>query len=530
MAKKIFYILKNEVLERKWIAYILFFITASYFFYFLQSAPKFTDPDSFYHVKMAVLMKERGVVKDFPWLPYTLLKDSYTDHHLLYHLALIPFILFLPPLFGAKLATIIFASATIVIFYWLLKKMKVQHAWFFTVILMVDSSFIFRLNLVKAQALAIGTFFIAYYFILKRRYVPIFFISFFYVWLYGGWPLIFVLAVIDIISKISEIFKKTLFSKRLHIDKERMWKKIRADAKLLAVVAAGLASGIIINPYFPKNLIFYWNQIVKIALVNYQSVIGVGGEWSPYAPLELITNSSVAIIVLVIATTFFILNIKKRNALTMNFLIAAFVFFVLTMKSRRNLEYFIPIIIAFSGVSITSFLEHSEMKNFFRDFALFLREQKILLIAMLIPAIMMPYIIVRDYFSTLNFYENGLEFDKYEAPMKWLLANSAQGSIVFHSDWDEFPMLFYHNSQNYYIVGLDTRFMYAKSPELYKKWDDITRGREKEKIHSVIKDDFKAEYVFVDIKRHEEMDKNIRSNFKFKEVFNDEKTKIYKVL
>lgn len=516
MAQKLIHIIRGEVTRNTWLPYILIFITAFYFFYFLHNTPRFTDPDSFYHVKMAVLMKDGGVIKDFPYLPYTILKENFTDHHFLYHLALIPFIIFLPPLYGVKFATLIFASATIVVFYWFLKKMKVQYAWFFTAVLMVDSSFIFRLNLAKAQALAISMFFIAYYCIIKRKLILIFFLSFFYVWLYGGWPLILVLACIDIISKAPEIFKKT--------------KKFRSDIKLIFIIIAGLIGGIVINPYFPKNLIFYWNQIVKIAVVNYQSAIGVGGEWSMYKPIELIANSSIAIIVLVIASMFFILHIKKTSTLTINLLLASLVFFALAIKSRRNLEYFIPVVIAFSGISITSFFQRYDIKGFLEDFSAYIREQKILLIALIIPVLTLPYIVARDYFTTLNFYENGIEFDKYEAPMKWLRENSPKGSIVFHSDWDEFPMLIYHNTNNYYIVGLDTRFLYNKNPGLYKKWDSITRGEEIESIYTIIKNDFRAAYVFVDTKRHGDMDKNIRSNFKFQEVFNDEKTKVYQVL
>lgn len=530
MLKNLYQIAKKEIAERKWLVYILFFITAFYFFYFFHNMPKFTDPDSFYHTKIAVLMKDHGIIKNFPYLPYTILNENFADHHFLYHIALVPFVLFLPPLYGVKFATLIFASLTIAVFYWFLKKMGVRGAWFFTAILMVDSSFVFRINLAKAQALAISMFFIVYYLIVKKKFWHIFFFSFFYVWLYGGWPLILVLAFIDILSRTPEVFEKSLFSKHYHININRLKEKIRSDFKLIAVVAGGLFAGIVINPYFPKNLIFYWNQIVKIAVVNYKSAIGVGGEWSAYKPLELITNSSVALILLIIASTFFFMNYKRKNALTMNLFLSLVVFFILTMKSRRNLEYFVPIMIAFSGVALTSFLEFYDVKAFLKDLKMFLREQKILLIALIVPALMLPYIIIRDYISVINFYENGIEFDKYEAPMNWLRGNSAAGTIVFHSDWDEFPMLFYQNSNNYYIVGLDTRFMYAKNPELYTKWDSITRAKEKENIYPIIKNDFKAEYVFIDLKRHEEMDKNFMNNFKFKEVFRDDDAKVYQVL
>src|SRR3989344_1808766 len=318
MERKFVNILRDETKKRKWIPYVLFFIFAMYFFGILQLNYKFLDPDSFYHAKMAELMKEHGIIREFPWLPYTILQESFTDHHLLYHVALIPFILFLPPLMGLKLATVVFSSLTIVVLYWFFKKIGIRGAWFFVLLSIFDSSFIFRLNLAKAQALAISNFFLVYYFVIKRKLVLLFIFSFLYVWLYGGWPLVLILVFFDIISKIPEVFEKRVLTKKYHLNREKLRQKIRADIQLVAVACSGLVSGIVINPYFPKNLIFYWNQTVKIALLNYQSSIGVGNEWSPYAPFELITNSSIAIIMLIVAVTFLVINIKKRNSLVIN--------------------------------------------------------------------------------------------------------------------------------------------------------------------------------------------------------------------
>lgn len=530
MERKFVHILRDETKKRKWIPYVLFFIFAMYFFGILQLNYKFLDPDSFYHAKMAELMKEHGIIREFPWLPYTILQESFTDHHLLYHVALIPFILFLPPLMGLKLATVVFSSLTIVVLYWFFKKIGIRGAWFFVLLSIFDSSFIFRLNLAKAQALAISNFFLVYYFVIKRKLVLLFIFSFLYVWLYGGWPLVLILVFFDIISKIPEVFEKRVLTKKYHLNREKLRQKIRADIQLVAVACSGLVSGIVINPYFPKNLIFYWNQTVKIALLNYQSSIGVGNEWSPYAPFELITNSSIAIIMLIVAVTFLVINIKKRNSLVINLFLSTLLFFILTMKSRRNVEYLIPCMLAFSGAALTAIFQEYSAKNLWQEFRIFLKEQKIFLFALVIPAIMLPYIIARDYVYVIRYYNQGLEFDKYKGAMGWLKENSAAGAIVFHSDWDEFPNLFYHNSHNYYIVGLDTRFFFGKNPELYGKWDRITRGQEIEKIYPIIKEDFKAGYVFVDIKRHEDMDKNLQNNFKFKEVYKDDDTKIYQVL
>ena len=60
--------------------------------------------DGYYHIKFAWLMRQHGLRLEFPWLPLTILKPAeFTDHHLLYHILLVPFTFF-DLREGAKLA------------------------------------------------------------------------------------------------------------------------------------------------------------------------------------------------------------------------------------------------------------------------------------------------------------------------------------------------------------------------------------------------------------------------------------------
>jgi hypothetical protein len=89
-----------------WLSFLLIFLTSFIVFAYLQYSEAFADPDSFYHAKMALLARDQGVIKDFPWLQYTVLVNNYTDQHFLYHVILIPFVTFFDPLVGIKLATV----------------------------------------------------------------------------------------------------------------------------------------------------------------------------------------------------------------------------------------------------------------------------------------------------------------------------------------------------------------------------------------------------------------------------------------
>ena len=51
------------------------------------------------------------------------------------------------------------------------------------------------------------------------------------------------------------------------------------EIKVPLVATLGVLAGLILNPYFPKNLEFYWIQIGKIAVANTASATRVGSEW-----------------------------------------------------------------------------------------------------------------------------------------------------------------------------------------------------------------------------------------------------------
>jgi hypothetical protein len=122
----------------------------------------------------------------------------------------------------------------------------------------------------------------------------------------------------------------------------------------------------------------------------------------------------------------------------------------------------------------------------------------------------------------------GFGFDYYKEAMAVAKKNSGPGDIIFHSDWDDWPMLFYHNDYNRYIVGLDATFMYKYSPELYKEWRDITWGDFKGDPYPIIKNDFRATLIFVAKNDTGAMDKYFKDDARY-ELLYDKEGKVYKV-
>ena len=69
--------------------------------------------------------------------------------------------------------------------------------------------------------------------------------------------------------------------------------------------------------------------------------------------------------------------------------------------------------------------------------------------------------------------------------------------MVFNTDWDDFPMLFYHDTHNVYASGLDPTYLLHADPKLSKLYEDITLGRVDDPA-PLIRDKFGAKYAFTD--------------------------------
>ena len=310
----------NKKLKRGIWYFILFGVIFSYFS-FLQLPQVLPDPDSFYHARLSQILGAGKIQENFPYLKFTTLNDGYIDHHFLYHLFLVPFVKIFDPLQGIKIAQALLTSLFIFLFYWFLKKEKIKYSLFWTLLLALNSPFIFRVLLIKANSFSLIFLLLGLYFIFNKKYWPLFTLSYLYVLAYGGWPLMFLMVIFYVISKslenvffVSKIRKiiEKLINKISPFKKEKFFKK--ESLMIFFTGINGILLGVFLNPYFPKNLSFYYQQIVQIGIVNYGDKVNVGGEWSVYPFWELLNSSGVIFIFFFLALILFFISFKKQNA------------------------------------------------------------------------------------------------------------------------------------------------------------------------------------------------------------------------
>jgi len=513
-------LIKKFFTEHYLIICLTVFLISFFLHLWIQNTTGFFDPDSFYHLKLGKIMLEHGPILDFPWLQFTVLKEYYIDHHFLFHIGSLPFIWLFGDIIGYKFYTIFLTSSFITIAYIFMRNLKVKLPIIFSFLLLLDSALLFRLALAKAIPFSLIILFLGIYLIFKRKYWYLWFVSFLYVWSYGGFILMLGMVIIYIMIDVIYNSLKTKYEYNF-FNKEYLY--------LLLSVIIGLVAGLVINPYFPKNLWFYWQQVVEIGLINYQGIVNVGNEWYPYPFLKLITDSGALIIVLILSLALFIVFIKKQKTSSIFFFVNSFIFLCLTLKSKRYVEYFIPMTVFFTATSISYSLTGIKLKKVWQELISSYKKLTYLLaILIIIICSFIPIIFYKTIIETRQiFFSGGSSFNTYSGISEYLKKNTSEGEIVMYTNWSDFPVLFYQNSYNYYIVGLDPTFMYNYDPKLYHLFADITLARKKDNLYEDITEKFKARYFIVN-KDRLTLASNLYQDGRFTMVYEDQDGYIFR--
>src|SRR2546426_380309 len=199
------------------------------------------DFDGYYHIKWAQMLWQnfrarRFSPPSFIWLPLTPLNPhDYVDHHLLFHIILIPFTWFRDLQTGAKVAAAIFASVAVFSCYWLIVRYEIRYRLLWLLALLASSApFLYRMNMTKAPPLAILFLVIGTYLLFEGKYKYLLPLGFVFALTYD----MFVLLGLATIIWVGVI----------------AWTERRFEWRPLVFVTLGCVLGLLVNPYFPHNL------------------------------------------------------------------------------------------------------------------------------------------------------------------------------------------------------------------------------------------------------------------------------------
>jgi hypothetical protein len=521
---------------------------------FNPNNPYLAEFDSYYHVKMAELLQERGVPQKFPWLHFTILRDSYVDHHLLFHVLLIPFINLFGPILGAKLFQVLVVGLAFVFFYLVLRNNDVKGAFWLSLFALftMSADFYFRMAFIRDMGLSLVFMMLGMYLMFKPaesqagsagvknksfvavfthrkrlfllilvcvffafthlailipftvviyfgaswveyrsnwRSGAIFLVSAFYVWAYGGFMFLPIFTLTYLIAQIM------------------MGEKIDWQIPLAAL--AGMVAGLVLNPYFPKNLDFLFHQIFRTGL---GAQLYAGGEWQPYDSWFWVQTNALPIITFFAGVVLALMKRVEQSAKTIAIFVFSLLFLALVWKSKRFVEYssfFMPL----AGFSLIGPLLHAKAEEWKRG-GFWIRPENVLYGVAALALFCLSVIFAFVPFNPDNLFVGQIDRARHDTQTlfsmsalkkvhDYLRQNSEAGDIVFTDDWDVFPRYFFANTKNYYLVGLDPEFMNQYAGEPYKQpgllfveYAQISSGSDPTNLQR-IKTHFNAKWVII---------------------------------
>lgn len=532
---------------------LLIFLLCLAWFAFLTPWGAFTDADAFYHAHMARLILEQGPLTAFPWLDLTTVGQHFVDHHLLFHILLIPAVMMMDvfhpggifnDLWAAQLTIPLFAAGATLALWWILHRLDQQNAWLWTLLTLLVPGYSFRMLLGKASPLAVGLFILGIgIFVLTKRntlkrpfvpssllpYLPFFFTGFLFSISHGGW--IILLAAIGMMI-VGDVFLQ-------RFGEDTSWPQAIHHAPWMAgwMAGAGVIGGFIIHPNRNELFQFLWVQVVRIGIAPPHDVRS-GLEWLPATPIEVISGLASLLIALCVGVLCVVLTVKRsatpeqREAFRRVILLALPVALTLplTLKSSRFIEYLAPAF-ALWMAAFWALVEPQQIRAAFQETlrAIHPLLRKAVPLAAGLLVMLVATHQTRDVWNELR-RPGTRPFAAYRATLAAITQHAQPGDRVFHSNWDEFPTLFAADDRLRYVSGLDPVFLHDAHPRLSHAIQDLTQGLTSETLWNVIVEQTDARFVFITLKHHSALNKALESDKRFQNIAQDPETAAYKIL
>ncbi|HZG54658.1 MAG TPA: hypothetical protein VEZ40_21325 [Pyrinomonadaceae bacterium] len=461
------------------------------------------DFDGYYHIGWSQQLwqsfRAGRILPQFTWLPLTTLNArDYVDHHFLFHVLQIPFTFFPDVRTGAKISAWLFGSLAVLSCYWLIIRHRIKYPLLWLIALLGCSApFLFRMNMTKAMSVSVVLLVAGIHLLFQRKYLWLLPLTFIFTLTYDMFALLGLATVIwtAVIA----------------------WSERRVEWRPLVWFAIGFAAGTVINPYFPLNVrLFYAHVAMKVTAKEFSTA--VGQEWYPYDSWDFARNCAVAFAAMCAGYIAFNWQERKRAAPALFFLVFSTILLIVNARWRRFAEYWPPFAVLFAAFSLQLVFERArtaygalpadvldELEPYLdrpagdgaqgaaapgwteaqKTFA-----AAIVAVLLTIPMAAMIVAETREISTTAP-------HDEYTKGIEWMRTHVPAGQVVFNTDWDDFPKLFYYDPTHAYVSGLDPTYLYDRDQSLSRLYEDITLGRHKDP-GPVIRERFGARYVFTD--------------------------------
>ncbi len=478
----------NSIKKCEWIIVILAFIVISVIFY--SASPNIADPDGFYHLKHAQIYKDNGIFfKNFPWVQYSSISAIKSDLWYGFHILLIPFS-GMDSANGIKTAGVFLTVISLFALWLVFKRIGYGFAFLWVMLIFLSApNILTRFIMLRPHLLTMVLSAVILSFLIRGKAIWILVLSAILAWIHisMAWIALLILGIV--------------FLLKVGIEKEWIWKKSFA-------VIVGIAVGILARPNPIGSIKLAYIQIIKLLQAKQEdAVLLFGSEIFPLKWYTLVENFLAFTILWVVSILIFFAFYKKyfrqdsaeKRVFIVSNLVFSILFFGMTMLTARRAHDFWVVF----GVMMIAGVFHSIIyKKYSNDFV------KTAFVSLLV-VVLVFLAFYTPYKSLITLRDRGTPPDTFKKASLWLKENSNSKDIIFNLHWSDFPMLFFWNSKNYYIGGMDPIFQYSYNYPLYWKFhylssDQVTKktcgstactAEMLEDTYFVLKNEFEAKYI-----------------------------------
>ncbi len=518
-------------------AFVLFAVIAAGLAAYLHlSLPNIPDRDALYHFRHAALYVERGpLMSEFPWTSCSVVSRFQADIWYGFHALLTPFTFARDPVRGVKLAGAFSLTALLLLFYSAMRRsrMHIPFLWPLLVLAFVPFS-LYRQLMTRPHVLTMGLAALLLSCTVGGSLWGIAMSSFAIAWLHLSFFWVIPLVVVV-----------TAFVKRLT---EEVWLWREAIA-----AGGGLLAGWLLRPNPIGAAKLAYIQVIQLAFEKQKGVeLLFGGDLlsglesmerhsgdfvRQFAPAIILCAAAAIALVAGLAHQA-ALSPRQKTFLWTSLALSAGAFAMMMQFSIRAVDLWNVFAVAFvAGVFSFVIRPGAHAATGFST-------PRQLAVMVGLGTLFLAFMLWRGFDEHVQRMPKlGYSPYRFKAAADWLRENSGPGEIVFHSHWDLFPDLFFWNTHNRYIGGMDPIFQYAYDEGLYWKAHHLYSGRFAsytcstpscgpalgEDTCTVLQRDFRASYLLVEKPRFPLLQEYASSDDRFSLVLEDDAFALFRL-